>query len=209
MPRVSITRARPYTPKRGAFAGRTFHSEREYRNALAQRRGFSSWHAQQRSRPAATSARAITRLSTSAREARGRSLEALSLMRRDGMPLTEAAKRSGTTTNTVLRHAGPALERDGGRYRARPGDHLTRLMLVIARDLGPVTVAVRGSRQASVIGAYWNAVNRYVAHGDPQPLRRFTGVVVAGVELETDLDVIDGLARAGELEFEDIYEGVA
>ena len=42
MPRLPITRAHPYTPRSGAFTGRRFYSERQYRNALARRKGFSS-----------------------------------------------------------------------------------------------------------------------------------------------------------------------
>ena len=48
MPRPQITKAHPYTPKSGQFAGRTFETERSYRNALAQAKGFASWHEEQR-----------------------------------------------------------------------------------------------------------------------------------------------------------------
>lgn len=206
MPRPSITRAHPWTPKRGAFAGRTFRSEREYRNALAQRKGYSSWYSQQRSRPSARGPRALRTLRPSEREARGRALDALSIMRRDGVSLRTAAKRAGTTPNTVLRHAGPVLERRGGRYVASPADRFTRLMQVLGRDVGIVTVSVSGSRQASLIGRHWNAVNRYLTTGSDSELRWFVGRSVAGVEFETDLNAIDELAGAGELEFETIYE---
>ena len=37
-----------FTPKKGIFAGQTFSSERQYRNALAQRKGYSSWSAWRR-----------------------------------------------------------------------------------------------------------------------------------------------------------------
>ncbi len=46
MARPPITRAHPYTPQRGRFAGVTFTSERQYRNALARAKGFASWSAQ-------------------------------------------------------------------------------------------------------------------------------------------------------------------
>ena len=206
MPRPSITRSRPWTPKRGAFAGRTFHSEREYRNALAGQKGYTSWYSQQRSRPSASGSRAVRSLRPSERQARGRALDALSIMRRDGVSLRTAARRADTTPNNVLRHAGPALERRGGRYVASPADRFARLMQVLGRDVGIVSVSVRGSRQASLIARHWNAVNRYLNSGNDSDLRRFTGRSVAGVEFETDLDVIDELAGAGELEFEEIYE---
>jgi hypothetical protein len=209
VPRPPITRARPYTPGKGLFAGQTFHSERQYRNALARKRGYRSWYSQQRTRPAARGPRAVRLLRASEREARGRALEALSIMRRDGVSLNKAARRAGTTPNNVLRHAGPALERRDGRYSAAPADRLSRLMLVLGRDVGIVTVSVRGSRRASLIGGHWNAVHAYLATGSSSALRPYTGRSVAGVEFETDLDVIDELACAGELEFEDIYEVAA
>ena len=131
------------------------------------------------------------------------------MMRRDGVSLSTAAKRAGTTPNTVLRHAGPALEHRGGRFVATRGDRLARLMLVLGRDVGVVTVSVRGSHEASLIGGHWNAVHAYLATGSSSALRAYAGKSVAGVEFETDLDVIDELAHAGELEFEDIYEVAA
>ena len=208
MARPPITRARPYTPRSGAFAGRTFHSERQYRNALARRKGFSSWHHQQRSRAPATSLRSIKALRPSEQAARARSLEALSLMRRDGLSLKAAAKRAGTTPNTVLRHAGPALHRERGRVRANPADRMVRTMSMLGPQ-GAVSVSVRSSRQASLIAGHWAAVQRYVSTGDESELRRYDGVSVAGIDFETDPDVIDELAAIGELDFEDIYELVA
>jgi hypothetical protein len=205
VPRKPITRSNPYTPKSGAFAGRTFHSERQYRNALAQRKGFRSWSQQQRSRPAATSARAVRSLSRSERRARERALRAVGRMRREGLSLSDAASREGTTRNTVMRHAGPAVERRGGRLRAKPADRLARTMHILGPQ-GITTVTVQGSRQASVIAEHWNAIRRYVNTGNESDLRRFYGVTVAGVELETDPDVIDRLAAIGALDFEDIYE---
>ena len=208
MARSPITRARPYTPKSGAFAGRTFHSERQYRNALARRKGFSSWHHQQRSRAPATSFRSIKALRPSERAARARSLEAVSLMRRDGLSLNAAAKRAGTTPNTVLRHAGPALQRERGRVRAKPGDRMVRTMTMLGPQ-GAVSVNVRGSRQASLIAGHWAAVQRYLSTGEDSELLRFEGLSVSGVDFETDPDVLDELAAIGELDFEDIYELVA
>ncbi len=113
--------------------------------------------------------------------------------------LSTAAKRAGTTPNTVLRHARPALERRGGRYSAAPADRLARPMLVLGRDVGVVTVSVRGSRQASLIGGHWNAVHTYLATGSSSALRAYAGRSVAGVEFETDLDVIDELRMRASL----------
>jgi tRNA 2-selenouridine synthase SelU len=126
-------------------------------------------------------------------------------MRRDGLSLSAAAKRAGTTPNTIRRHAGSELSRERGRYVASRGDRLYRAMRVLT-NTGVVDVGVAGSRQASLISSYWNAVDRYLRTGDSSQLGGFAGRSVAGVEFEADLDVIDELAGRGELEFEDIYE---
>ena len=205
MARGPITRANPYTPKAGAFAGETFHSERQYRNALARRKGYRSWHHQQRSRPSASGPRAVASLSRSERQARERALRAVNRMRREGLSVAQAARQEGTTRNTIMRHAGSAVESRGGRMRAKPADRLTRRMNVLGPQ-GLTTVTVRGSRQATVIAEHWNAIRRYVNSGDDSELRRFYGRTVGGVELESDPDVIDQLAAVGALDFEDIYE---
>jgi hypothetical protein len=208
MPRFPITRARPYTFKSGAFAGRTFHSEREYRNALARRKGYRSWYAQQRSGPVGGRGRSLLGRRRSEREAAERARRALSRMRREGLSLGKAAKREGTTPNTVLRYTGKGMERRGARLRAKPADRLARRMNILGPQ-GVTTVTVRGSRKASVVADHWNAIRHYRHTGDDSALRGFYGVTVAGIELETDLDVIDQLAAIGVLEFEEIYEVAA
>jgi hypothetical protein len=109
MPRAPITRERPYTPRSGAFASRTFYSEREYRNSLARLKGYRSWGQQQRNRPAAVTEQEVRSLTTAEAGARARALRALARMRREDISLGEAAAREGTTPNTVVRHARPAL----------------------------------------------------------------------------------------------------
>lgn len=213
MPRSPITRAHPYTPKRGRFAGRVFTSERQYRNALARAKGFASWSAQQRAARAAGTVEAIRHLKPAEQAARARALEAVQLMRREGFSLSRAAKHAGTTANAVRRHAGRALEQTGsGRYRAKPYDRLLRQMHFLT-DHGLVVLPVRDSRSAAKIARYMRAVDAYLRTGDDRPLRRFRG---KGVWVEkrfrpfiTDLDLLDRLALAGEVSFEELYAQAA
>ncbi len=72
-----------------------------------------------------------------------------------------------------------------------------------------VPVDVRGSRKASELRAYHEAVSKYLDTGDEEPLRRFTGKTVAGAEYETDPDVLDEMARRRQLTIESIYQLVA
>ncbi len=205
MARPPITRARPYTPASGSLGGRTFTSERQYRNALARLKGFGSWRAQQRAQQDIRGARQWAALRPAAKAARDRALEALSLMRREGLSLTRAAAQAGTTPNTAWRYAGCALQRRlDGRIVATEADRLYRQMRLITPE-GVVNVGIRGSRTASRVGDYWNAVHQYLATGDDTALRPFAGKRVAGRGFETNLDALDRWARRGELDFEDIY----
>lgn len=138
------------------------------------------------------------------REARERALEALSLMRSQGLSLSRAAAEAGTTTSTARRYIGDALQRDRpGRFHARPGDRLFRRMQTLTTE-GVREVDVRGSRVASTIARHWNAVKTYL-HGNATTLERFAGKRVGGHELMTDLAAIEEEGRRGEVPFEHIY----
>lgn len=140
------------------------------------------------------------------REARARALEAVSLARRENLTIRTAARRTGVSLGTVRKYAAPVLTKDAfGRLAARKTDRLYRRVHVIGPD-GERWIDTHGSRAASTVGEYWNAVRHYLSTGDEGPLERFRGLKVAGVELETDPDVIDELARRGEVSFEDLYE---
>jgi hypothetical protein len=210
MARKPITRANAYTPQAGAFAGRTFHTEREYRNALARRKGFNSWSDQQRAEK-----RKLADMRASELDAYPRALDALALMRprrgpggirRPGLSLTRAAREAETTPNAVLRYAGRAITRDShGRYVATRRDTLYRRMRVLSTE-GEVLVDVPSSTQASLNARHANAVKKYRDTGDPTDLARFRGKKVGGYELETDLAVLNARARADELDVLELYD---
>jgi predicted transcriptional regulator len=199
MARPPITKARPYTPQSGAFKGRTFHTERDYRNEIAKRKGFASWHEQQRAATKVTP-KSFGELRPSQKQARARALDALSKVRH-GETLTRAAREAGTTPNTVARYAGGNLHREGGRTIASRSDRLFRVMNVGTTE-GVVEVPLRSSRQASLVGEHANAVKKFLLSGDDEPLRKFAGVKVAGRELEVRPEVLEELQRTGELEYE-------
>jgi len=195
-----------HRPKRGVLAGQEFSSYRQYRNALARRLGFRSWAEQQRAPRFVGNRAALAALHPREREARRAAFDALTLMRRDGLSLGAAAERAGTTPAAVLRHTGPALELERGRYRARPADRLLRVMRVLGPGGVEHEVEVRGSRAASLVGEHWAAIGVYLQTGDDSRLQALEGKRVAGIWLETDPDAIEEWARRGELEIEDIYD---
>jgi hypothetical protein len=204
MSRPPITKAHPWTPSRGQFAGRTFTTEREYRDALAKTKGHRNWYEQQRA-PKKTTRRVFGAMRPSEKQARGRALDALALMRNRDLSLSAAARGANTTPNTVMKWTGTELaEKRGGRRVVTKADRLLRTMRVVSTE-GMVDVEVRGSRQARRIAQHMNAVKQFLATGNDEALRRFEGVKVAGVQLETDPERIEEMGRVHELSFEDIY----
>ena len=131
-------------------------------------------------------------------------------MRSKGWSATRAAHEAGTTLPTLRKYAGSALRRgDDGRYQARPGDQFRRRMRMLTPD-GQIGIPVRGSRQASAIAEYWNAVDRYLTTGRTDDLHQFHGRTIRVGAIEhpfiTDPRTLRGLGLAGEVSFEDIYD---
>jgi hypothetical protein len=129
---------------------------------------------------------------------------------RQGASLKKASREVGIDPRTVERRAGSALRQArSGRYVAGSADRLQREVRLPARD-GLSDVVVRDSKQASLVGDYWNAVHAHLAKGESSGLRRFEGkhVITANgerVPLLADPEVLDELGNAGVLSFESIY----
>jgi len=191
------------------FAGVSFRSYRQYRNALAKRRGFSSLYAQQRAINTVRNRSDYAALTEAQRFKRDQALEALALMRREGKSLSQAAREAGTTPAAVRRHVGSELKRERGRYVAKPTDRLYRRMYLLDED-GKFAIDVYDSRAASMIGEYWAAMQRYLHTGDDRALRSFKRRTIRTgkktYRFLIDTAVIDRLASFGELTFESIYE---
>ena len=149
-------------------------------------------------------------LSEREREARSRIHEALSIARQNpNRSLSWATRRAGTTVDAVARHSPTAIERQpSGRYRVKAADRDVRIMPVISGGIVYPRVAIRGSRQASLVGEHLSAIATYLGTGEGEPLRRLEGKSVMGTlpdgrsyrfELDTSLDEIAELAFTGEL----------
>jgi hypothetical protein len=151
---------------------------------------------------AVRTSRQYAKLTAGQRQAYERTVEARRHMR-DGVSLSRAAKQAGTTARTVRLYSGSDLENVGGRVRIRR-DRAYRPMVILT-NTGFVDVNA-SRRDASIIGSYWNALNRYRRTTDSRDLARFSGVVSSGYELETDLDAINERDARGEFdEFDEIY----
>jgi hypothetical protein len=139
-----------------------------------------------------------------------RVLHAISRMRADGFSLTRAAREYGLDRQTVLTFAASALRKTAkGTYVAKPKDTLLRI-LVLPTVNGLQEIAVRDSRQASLVAEYWDAVQRYLQKGDESALRKFRGKRIKdatgkSISLLTSTEELDHLGHAGELSFESLY----
>lgn len=133
-----------------------------------------------------------------------RALDALARARREGQSLREASRLARTDPRTVRRHVGSAFRKSGGRWRPTAYDRIPRAMTVLTRE-GPALEVITDSRTASLLGHHANAVARYIETGD-ESVARFRPRVIRirgqPVELETDLDRLDRLAKGGELHYE-------
>ncbi|MHB8218642.1 MAG: hypothetical protein ACYDDS_21425 [Candidatus Sulfotelmatobacter sp.] len=133
---------------------------------------------------------------------------------RTGVSLRQAARKFGLDPRTVRRLAQPALRKlRNGRWAAKAHDRLLRVLVIPTRK-GLSEIGVLDSRQASLLGKYWTAVERYRDTGDASALREFRGkyIVDAGkkrVPLLTNPRELDRLGSAGVLSFESLYARAA
>lgn len=131
-------------------------------------------------------------------------------MRTGKASLNKASREFGINPQTVRRLVGSALRKQrNGRYAARPTDRLLRVLVIPILE-GLREIALRDSRQATVLANYWIAVHIYLETGDAAELQKFKGkrIVDANgkrVPLLTDLAALDRLGNAGVLSFETIY----
>jgi hypothetical protein len=108
-----------------------------------------------------------------------------------------------------MRYANVALRKDDtGRYQALPSDRLPRFLRFLTAE-GQINITVRSSRTATRISEYMAAVDHYLKTGDTAQLAQFRGRSVKAGKLTlpfvTDPRVLDRLAHAGEVAFEDLY----
>lgn len=190
---------------------RDHHGAFARRDQRAQVEGFHSY-ADKRRHGGATASKVrndqeLERLPPEARRQRQRAIRAIAESRSEGLTLENAARRNQTTVDAMVFWSRGSITPKGDVLSA---DRLWRPMKAIdATTRRVVPVDVRGSIAASRLSDYWAAIAGYLHTGDVAALRAFQGERIAGVRLETDPDVIDYLARLGQLSFETIYRDVA
>jgi hypothetical protein len=179
--------------------GATYPSQAAYRKALAAREGYTSRAARAAD---VKSVRLLESLTSSQKKSRANALRAISLARATGQPVSKSARVFGVSLNTVRKYGGDAVEKRGGTYFARGTDTLTRRMVVLTKE-GASLEIIHSSKDASLLGRYYNAVKEFAKTGDAGVLREFEGktIKVRGqtMTLITDPGTLTDLARAGVL----------
>jgi hypothetical protein len=153
-------------------------------------------------------------LSRRERDAWERAGYALATARREGVSLSRAARKEGTTVQTILRYYAPAVTRHGERgwWRPTPWDRAYRGEMHLLTETGDVLVVLRDSRSRALASAYARAIGEFLDQRDPDGagLRRFRGRHIGGYRLldDRDLDLIEELQRRGDPDWPDLYERV-
>lgn len=129
---------------------------------------------------------------------------------RAGASLRQASRKFHLDPRRAQQAARSALRKlRNGRWAARTSDRLLRVLVIPTRK-GLSEIGVRDSRQASLLGKYWTAVERYRDTGDASALREFRGKYMVDatgkrVRLLTNRHTLDHLGSAGVLSFETLY----
>lgn len=133
------------------------------------------------------------------------------IVRTQGVSLTTASKQIGLSPKIVMNLAKSAFKRNrNGRYIAEASDRLLRI-LVIPTKTGLQEIALNDSRQASLVGEFWNSLNRYLGpNADASGLAKFRKKSIRTasgkrIKLLTELNEITRQAHFGNLRFEDLY----
>jgi hypothetical protein len=136
-------------------------------------------------------------------------IDVVAKMRTEGVSLQKAAEGK-IDPRTVKRWAASALQKTSdGKWSAKKGDTLLRILQMPTPD-GLRAVGIRGSRQASKLAKFSNAVQKYIQTGDASDLSQFQGKSIKdadGVEhlLITDRKQLNRLGSARVLTFESLY----
>jgi hypothetical protein len=124
---------------------------------------------------------------------------------------TKAVKQSKLSKKEILQYVGSAFRKKGRVWVASKTDNLQRPMLIFSNGKRK-SIIVKDSKNASIIGNYFDAIGRYREHNDITKLKKFEGVKVYDKNgnsyiLETDInEIIKIYERIEDVEFFEIYD---
>ena len=182
---------------------------RKHRKDVHRRRPSRKQSKRPRRRVTAIWGRSWKELSPQQRRIREKSLEALSLVRRERPSPREAATRVGLDFETIRRNT-IAFRRVHGRWRAKAFDHIPRAMIIYEKGR-KIIVETASSKTASLIGEYHNRVKQFLDTGKSSflrelPKKRFKDIKRKTHTLETrPKAILEIKVREPTPEFREIY----
>jgi hypothetical protein len=141
---------------------------------------------------------------------RHKSLQILRAMRK-GANLSQMTEKFGMKSKDALMHLGRYLYKDNGKWKVTKTDSLEVEMRFYDKDAGHTTIVTTSSKDRSLIGEYFNAVDKTLKDGDISRLKKFANIKIidsAGNEhsFETRLDRLYEIEEAQvEPEKPDLY----
>ncbi|OGD52606.1 hypothetical protein A3K80_03875 [Candidatus Bathyarchaeota archaeon RBG_13_38_9] len=155
--------------------------------------------------------RKYSELSPRHRSKRRLALETLSIIRRKGLSLTKASRRTGISRRTVRRHVGSALRKKGRRWLLGKRDRVPRLMKIYENGQ-ELPIEIADYQTASNIGKYHSIISRFLDTGnesilnEAQSFKYIRDVYGRTHELELRPDVLYKIAtKRAEPELFQIY----
>jgi hypothetical protein len=97
---------------------------------------------------------------------------------RKGANLTQMTEKYGMNNKDVIKHLGRNLYKENGKWKVTKSDSLQVGMRFYDQNAGHITIVTRGSKERSLIGEYFNAVNKTLKEGDTTRLKKFAGVKI-------------------------------
>ena len=151
------------------------------------------------------------RLSPREKVERIRSLEVLRLMK-EGKSLTYSSKSVGISTKIAKMNLGGFIYKRKRKWHVKKGENNIQRELQIYEKGKITSIIVRNSKDASLIGQYYNDVKHGLMTGDWKPIHKYKKRKIRDVKgrvhrLETNPSKIQDIELAKEEpEFFDIYE---
>lgn len=141
---------------------------------------------------------------------RNKALHVRNLLKKN-YDLNSALESESISKNDLLKYLGDAIKIKDNSVRVKKSDQIPRLML-IDEDGREFPIIVRNSKDASVIGRYYNAKRNFLETGDASELKKFSKIKIKDADdnihrLETNPEKIYEIEdRKEEPEFFEIYQ---
>ena len=150
-------------------------------------------------------------LSSQQKRDRKLSLQVLRLMR-NGISYSKAIEKTGISKKDAIRNLGKYLYKSKGKWKVTTTDRIEVEMLIYDRNAGQISIITTNSKDRTLIGSYFNAINRALKTGDSSLLKRFIDIHITDANgtkhfFVTDLECLYEINEAQEEpEYLDIYQ---